>query len=125
MNHQNIICVIPARSGSERIKNKNLIRINNITLIEYTILHALKSKLIDRNIYVSSDSKEILDIANKYNVKGILRPKNISTSNSSKLLAIRHALIESEKFFKKKFNICFDLDLTSPLRNIRYNIFIL
>ena len=97
MNHQNIICVIPARSGSERIKNKNLIRINNITLIEYTILHALKSKLIDRNIYVSSDSKEILDIANKYNVKGILRPKNISNNKASSESALIHALITTKK----------------------------
>ena len=28
-------------------------------------------------------------------------------------------LLKSQKNFLKKFNICFDLDLTSPLRNIR------
>ena len=118
MNHQNIICVIPARSGSERIKNKNLIRINNITLIEYTILHALKSKLIDRNIYVSSDSKEILDIANKYNVKGILRPKNISNNKASSESALIHALDHYKKVNKTQLEpeILVFLQCTSPFR---------
>ena len=47
-----------------------------------------------------------------------MRPKKFSSDNSSKLLAIRHALLESEKYFNKSFKICVDLDITAPLRKI-------
>ena len=113
-----VLCIICARGGSVGIKNKALIKINGKPLISFTIQQAIKSKIFSE-IIVSTDSKKIQKVARQYGAKcWFLRPKSISTSNSSKLLAIRHALIESEKYFKKKFNICFDLDITSPLRNI-------
>lgn len=113
-----VLCIICARGSSVGIKNKALIKINGKPLISFTIQQAIKSKIFSE-IIVSTDSKKIQKVARQYGAKcWFLRPKSISTSNSSKLLAIRHALIESEKYFKKKFNICFDLDITSPLRNI-------
>ena len=113
-----ILCVICARSGSKGIKNKALIKINNKPLISFTIRHAIKSKIFDE-VIVSTDSAKIQKVAKFYGANSwFLRPKNLSNDNVSKLSAIRHAFIESEKYFKKKFNICFDLDLTSPLRNI-------
>ena len=112
------LCVICARGGSQGIKNKALVKINGKPLISFTIDQAIKSKIFSE-VIVSTDSVKIQKVAKFYGAKSwFLRPKNISSSNSSKLLAIRHALLESEKFFKKKFNICFDLDVTSPLRNI-------
>ncbi len=112
------LCVICAREGSQGIKNKALVKINGKPLLSFTINQAIKSKIFSE-VIVSTDSVKIQKVAKFYGAKSwFLRPKNISTSNSSKLLAIRHALIESEKFFKKKFNICFDLDVTSPLRNV-------
>ena len=114
-----ILCIICARKGSKGIKNKALKLIKNKPLISYTIKQALRSKIFDE-VVVSTDSKKIQKIALNFGAKSwFLRPKKLSKDNSSKLLAIKHAFKESEKFFKKKFNICFDLDLTSPLRNIR------
>ena len=46
--------VIPARSGSKSIKNKNIKKINNNPLIYYTIDTALKSKFID-NLCLSTN----------------------------------------------------------------------
>ena len=113
-----ILCVICARGGSTGIKNKALVKINGKPLISYTIKQAFKAKIFDE-VIVTTDSLKIQKIAKFYGAKSwFLRPKNISKGNSSKLLAIRHAFIEAERYFKKKFNICFDLDLTSPLRNI-------
>ena len=113
-----ILCVICARAGSKGIKNKALIKINKKPLISYTIRQAIKSKIFNE-VIVSTDSLKIQKIAKFYGAKSwFIRPKDISNDNSSKLAAIRHAFIESEKYFNKKFNICFDLDLTSPLRNI-------
>ena len=113
-----ILCTICARKGSKGIKNKALKLIKNKPLISYTIKQAIKSKIFDE-IIVTTDCKKIQKKANHYGAKSwFLRPKNLSGDNASKIDAIKHALLKSEEFFKKKFNICIDLDLTSPLRNI-------
>lgn len=113
-----ILCIICARKNSKGVKNKALKLIKKKPLIYYTIKQALRSKVFDE-VVVSTDSKKIQKVAINFGAKSwFLRPKNLSKDNSSKLLAIKHAFKESEKFFEKKFKICFDLDLTSPLRNI-------
>ena len=62
------ICIIPARSGSKGIKNKNIKKINGIPIISIVIKNAIKSKLFKR-IIVSTDSKEIASISRKYGAK--------------------------------------------------------
>ena len=89
------LCVICARGGSQGIKNKALVKINGKPLISFTIDQAIKSKIFSE-VIVSTDSVKIQKVAKFYGAKSwFLRPKNISSSNSSKLLAIRHALLES------------------------------
>jgi 2-C-methyl-D-erythritol 4-phosphate cytidylyltransferase len=46
-----VLAIIPARSGSKEIKNKNFISLKGKKLIQYTIEESLKSKIIDR-IYI-------------------------------------------------------------------------
>ena len=114
----NILCTICARGGSVGVINKALKKINGKYLIEITINQALKSKVFDE-IVVSTDSKKIQKIAIKKGAKSwFLREKKLSNSYSSKIFAIRDALLKSEIKFKKKFDICIDLDITSPLRKI-------
>ena len=55
--NKKILAVIPARKGSKRVKNKNIIKINGIPLINYTLKSVKSSKLIDY-ILLSSDSKK-------------------------------------------------------------------
>ena len=50
-----IIGFIPARSGSTRLKNKNIKLINNRPLIYWTVVNAVKSNIFNRIIF-SSDS---------------------------------------------------------------------
>lgn len=50
-----VICFIPARSGSTRVKNKNIRLINKRPLIYWSIFKAIKSKQFDKIIF-SSDS---------------------------------------------------------------------
>ena len=90
-NKNNAVIIIPARGGSKRIKNKNILKLGNLTLIEHTILHALNSKL-KKNIYISTDSTKIKLICKKYPVKVIDRPKKISNDYSSSEDALIHAL---------------------------------
>jgi len=111
-----VLCTICARGGSKELKNKALKKIFNKPLISYTIRQAIKSKTFD-NIVLSTDSKKIQRTGKKYGAKSwFLRPKKLSNDYCSKLLAIRHAFTESEKYFGKRFNYCVDLDITSPLR---------
>ena len=60
------ISVIPARSGSKGIKNKNIFKVGNKALIEHTFKAAKKSK-ISQN-FVLTDSKAIKSIANKFKI---------------------------------------------------------
>ena len=60
-----VLGLIPAaRGGSVRIPKKNLMKIDNKTLLEHSIIQAQSSKYID-NIICSTDSKEIKNIAIK------------------------------------------------------------
>jgi CMP-N-acetylneuraminic acid synthetase len=113
-----ILCTICARKGSKGLKNKNFKNLNSKPLIYHSIMQAKKSKLFNK-IVVSSDSKKILFLSKKFNVDYIIkRPKKLSTDNSSKVDAIKHALLETEKKYKTKYDIVVDLDITSPLRMV-------
>ncbi len=76
------LIIIPARSGSKGIKNKNLMRINGISLLELSILHAKYISNEDDIICVSSDSKEYLKIASDLNVETRLRPQELVTDEA-------------------------------------------
>ena len=77
-----IIGFIPAKKNSKDLKNKNLKKINNLSLFEIAILAAKKSKLIDQ-VYISSDSEKILKKSKKFNINIIKRKKILSTYSSS------------------------------------------
>ena len=92
MLKRKIIAIIPARAGSKGIKNKNLLKIDNKTIVELTINSAKKSKYIDF-IAVSTDSTKIQKISKKQNVWcEYLRPKKISLDQSSTYDAVKFAL---------------------------------
>ena len=105
------------RANSQNIKNKNLITLNKKPLMSYTIKSAINSKLFD-NIVVSSDSKKIQKLSKKFGAEVIFsRPKKLSTNYVPKLSVIKHAVINSEKHYKKKYDYVIDLDVTAPCRD--------
>lgn len=109
-----VLCIIPARGGSKRIPKKNIVDFFGKPLIAYTIDAAVQSKLFENNIFISSDSQEILDIADSYeNVQKIVRPKDISGDNASLEDAAIH-LLES---VSEKFDYLCLLMPNCPLRN--------
>jgi len=77
---KNLFIMIPARIGSQRLKKKNLIKINNLHLIEYTIKNAIQSNLT-KNIYINSDSLEFKNIAKKNGIFFYKRKKSLGGSN--------------------------------------------
>lgn len=104
---------IPARSGSKRIKNKNIRKINGKPLIYWTIKYA-KKYANNEDILVSSDSDIIKKISDDEKVKFFKRPKNISGDNANVYFAVVHALKKIE--IKKKYKYIALLQPTSPLR---------
>ena len=112
------LCTICARGGSKGIKGKNLRRLAGKPLLAYTIEQAVSSKLFE-HVVVSTDSDPIADLAQKSGALVFFkRPAELASDTAAKIPVIRHALLESEKFFKKKYDVVIDLDITSPLRDI-------
>lgn len=115
--YMNFLCLIPARSGSKGIKDKNIQKIKKLTLIEHAYVFAKKFNEFDQ-IIVSSDSKKYLNILKKHNYEytNFLRPKTISRKNSTDLEVLNYELRRYEKYFKKKFDYIVFLQPTSPIR---------
>jgi CMP-N-acetylneuraminic acid synthetase len=104
-----VIAIIPARGGSKGLKDKNIKIIKGKPLIYWSIKAAKESKLID-SCYVSTDSKKIKKISQKYNCQVIDRPKNIAHDNSKTIDVLKHA---AKKINATKIVL---LQPTSPLR---------
>ena len=114
MLKKKIIAIIPARYGSKRIKNKNLLIIkNNKTLLDLTYLQVIKSKYIDK-ILLTTESKKITNYCKSIGFKNIiLRPRYLSTDKAKSEDVILHALSS----IKEKFDYFILLQPTSPLRS--------
>ena len=113
-----IVALICARKGSKGIKNKNLLKIKEKTLLQIAISHAKKIKYIDE-IVVSTDSFDIAKEAKKNGaLVPFIRPKRLSKDKTPEILVWRHAI----SFLRNKLNIKPDyiisLPTTSPLRKI-------
>lgn len=73
-----IVTIIPARSGSKGLPNKNILNLLGIPMFAWSIIHAQYYSKKDDLIIVSSDSEEYLEIAERYNAVPFLRSKNLS-----------------------------------------------
>ena len=113
----NFISVIPVRSGSKGIKNKNIIKVGNKPLVQHTFEAALKSK-IQKN-FVLTDNAKIKKIANKFKINTeYKRPKNLSKSTTSLVETLSHFNKWLEKN-KIDYDFMVVLQPTSPLRDFK------
>ena len=110
------IAIIPARSGSKGLKDKNIIELNGKPLMAYTIEAALKSKCFD-TVMVSTDSRKYAKIAEEYGAEvPFLRSKENSSDGSSPWDVMEEVLNEYKKLGKEFDTFCL-LQPTSPLRD--------
>ena len=113
----NIISLIPARSGSKRLKNKNIRKINNKPLIYYSIKASLGTKKINQT-FVSTDSPNIQNLSIKYGASApFLRPKIFAKDQSSDFDVINHFLKYYRDNYKKKIDFLIYLRPTVPIRS--------
>ena len=113
-----MICIIPARKNSKGIKNKNFVKLNGIPLIEHSVNLAKKSKKI-KEIYISTDSKKIIDYFKKDKFVKIpfIRPKKLAKDETKSIDVYLHMINFLEK--KKKVDELCVLLPTCPIRNFK------
>lgn len=95
---------------------KNWRVLAGLPLYAHSIRQARDSALFDK-IVVSTDAPEVLSSAAEYGADFVVvRPTELATDTAGKVPAIAHAVEAAEKHFGLKFDVCVDLDATSPLR---------
>lgn len=70
-----IVALIPTRLESKRLPGKALLDIDGYPIVVHTAKRAMLSKMIDE-VYVCTDSKEIIDVCKKYKIQTIKTKKN-------------------------------------------------
>lgn len=111
-----ILGIITARGGSKSVPRKNIKPLLGKPLIFYTIDAAKKSGVFDRLI-LSTDDKEIADVAKEYGCEiPFMRPKELAEDSTQHMPVVQHAvtwLKENEGYEPEYVMI---LQPTSPLR---------
>lgn len=111
-----VLAIIPARSGSKSVKDKNIRLINGKPMMTYSIVHALQAKCIDR-VIVSTDSEKYAEIARKYGAETpFIRPSEYATDTSLDIDVFRHALKYLERNEHYTPELVVQLRPTYPIR---------
>ena len=117
MSKHNVLAIIPARSGSKGLVNKNILPLAGRPLLAWSIDHALNSELVDR-VVCSTDDEQIAQIAKSHGAEApFLRPAELSGDNANDASFTVHAikwLAEKENWFA---DIVIILRPSSPIRD--------
>ena len=117
MQNQKIITIILARGGSKGLYKKNLRILDSEPLIARAIRH-VKESGINSDVLVSTDDKEISDIAKQNGaLVPFIRPEELSEDLTTTEDSLKHALIEFEKLKNIKFDIGVFITATDIFRD--------
>lgn len=110
-----MFALIPARSGSVRVPNKNIFTVNNHPMLSYSIASAINSNIFDE-VIVCTDSQKYAEIARSYGATvPSIRPSNISKSQSPDRDWV-HWLFSLDKYSDFNDSFAFILRPTNPFR---------
>jgi N-acylneuraminate cytidylyltransferase len=91
-DYMDSICIIPARGGSKRLPNKNLLEFKGESLVSNAVTTALKSRIFQR-VILSSDSQVILDsVNNNPRLEKISRESTLATDDVRADDVVRHLI---------------------------------
>ena len=113
-----VLGIVLARGGSKGIPHKNIVPLNGLPLIGWTLRTAVKSGIFDRLI-VSTDDEAIAKSARDYGAEvPFLRPKALASDRSPSIDSVIHALefLKSKDAYAPEF--IFLLQPTSPFRSV-------
>jgi N-acylneuraminate cytidylyltransferase len=113
-----VLALIPARGGSKGIPRKNIRDFAGYPLIAYSILAALRARLVTR-VIVSTDDEEIAAIARQWGAETpFLRPSELAQDNTQDLPVMQHALEWLKKNEDYTPEVVVWLRPTSPVRPV-------
>ena len=115
-----ILCIIPARSGSKGVPNKNIKLFRGQPLLSWSIQQSLAlHKKFNMRTIVSTDSQDYASIAKEYGAEvPFLRPESISGDYATDLECFQHSLEWLENNEQYIPDIILHLRPTQPLREI-------
>ncbi|OZV13447.1 CMP-N-acetlyneuraminic acid synthetase [Tissierella sp. P1] len=114
-NNKKFLAIIPARSGSKGLKDKNIKELNGKPMIAHTIEAAIESDIFNE-VVVSTDSQTYGDIAKKFGATvPFMRPDYLSNDTATSIDTIVHTIEELSKI-RKEYDYFMLLQPTSPLR---------
>lgn len=112
INGRKILAIIPARSGSKRVVNKNIRDLGGQPLITWTLKALSQSRYVDQ-FFVSTDSKDIQSIAREHGFDcEPLRPAELASDTANSV----DVVLDIIKNVKPGFDIIVLLQPTSPFR---------
>ena len=115
----NVLAVIPARSGSKSVVNKNIRDFNGKPLLAHSIEHAKASKYIDR-VILSTDSQEYALIGQRYGAEiPFIRPKEYATDEALDIDVFYHCLSFLDEKEGYRADIVVQLRPTYPIRDVQ------
>mgnify|MGYP001164311346 FL=1 len=115
MENLSSVALIPARSGSKRIPDKNIKQLGDHPLLAYTVRAAVDSNLFDA-VICATDSQEYADIASYYGAEvPFLRSAEISVDTSPDIDWVI-SVLGSLSSIGRSFDIFSILRPTSPFR---------
>jgi N-acylneuraminate cytidylyltransferase len=93
----NVVALVPARAGSQRVPGKNVLPLAGHPLIAYSI-GAARASGVFTEVVVSTDSDEIADVARRYGAEvPALRPPELATSTSPDVDWVLHAMRDRDE----------------------------
>lgn len=110
------IAIIPARSGSKGLKDKNIKDLNGKPLLAYSIEAAIESNMFDK-VFVSTDSQKYADIAMKYGADASFLRSEQNSSDTAGSWDVVREVIEVLKHKGEEYEEIMLLQATSPFRD--------
>lgn len=111
-----VLAVVPARSGSKGIRDKNMARVGGLSLIAKAGVVLGQIPWIDRRV-ISTDSERYAEEGRRYGLEApFMRPLELSTDSAGALDTLAHAIESCEQLDGHKYDLLIVTEPTSPLR---------
>jgi CMP-N,N'-diacetyllegionaminic acid synthase len=115
----NVVALIPARSGSKGVIDKNIKLLNGKPLISHAIDAGKNSEFIN-DVFISTDSQDYADLAIRSGAKApFLRPEEISEDSSTDLECFQHFINFFNENKIKLPDFIVHLRATTPIRDTK------
>lgn len=116
--NKKVLGIIPARGGSKGVKRKNIRSVGGKPLIYWSIAAAQKSTLL-KIYYVSTEDKEISDIASLYGALCLARPHNLAGDQTPMIPVLQNLCVKAEKLHGR-FDYILLMQPTAPMRTAQH-----